>query len=82
MHEVSSTGPSAASIISGKAEAICALSIVTIVSRDPSSAAASVACVRSSGPARSRPIVNDGTAWPRCRLLRPSTTVESSPPLM
>jgi len=42
----------------------------------------SVDAVRSSGPARSRPIVNDGTAWPLCRLLRPRTTVESSPPLM
>ena len=35
---------------------------VTVVSREPRAAADSVACDRSSGPARSSPIVNEGTA--------------------
>ena len=36
--------------------------IVTVVSLEPSAAADSAACDRSSGPARSSPIVNEGTA--------------------
>ena len=45
--------------------AIFARSIVTVVKGEPSTRAASLDCDRSSGPARSRPIVNDGTARPR-----------------
>ena len=41
-----------------------------VESAEPSAWADSRACVRSSGPARSSPIVNDGTALPRCRELR------------
>ena len=40
--------------------------IVTVDSVEPSVRADSVACDRSSGPALSSPIVNDGTALPRC----------------
>ena len=56
--------------------------IVTVESVEPNVRADSSACDRSSGPALSSPIVNDGTALPRCRELRPRMTVESRPPLM
>ena len=41
---------------------------MTVVSGEPSTAAASVACARSSGPALSSPTVNAGIGSPRCRL--------------
>ena len=45
--------------------------MVTMVIGEPSASADSVAWVRSSGPALSRPIVNDGTAWPRSPRAEP-----------
>ena len=47
---MSSTGPSAAAISSGKASAIFDRSIVTVVSGEPSTGAASVACDALVGP--------------------------------
>ena len=80
-HDVSTTGTSAARIRSGYAEAMSVRPIATVVKGEPSARADSAACVRSSGPAPSRPIVYEATGSPRSRVASPRTTVESSPPL-
>ena len=80
--EVSITGPSAAATSRGYAVADVGVRDIDDVFFEPKKRADWAAFARSSsGPVRSRPIVNESSGVPRSWQARASTTVESSPPL-
>ena len=80
--DVSITGPSLAATSCGYASQMSASETLTTVFCEPKKRADWAAFARSSsGPVRSRPMVNDGSGSPRSWQASASTTVESSPPL-